>query len=121
MKLQVNEMNDGSPIVPNVAAHDSVTNLPFGASAEEELDAMITSLRAIDASSAPDILLSTCMAFQARCTELYVQLVRIEATHRKAKVFRVTQLQKLMDLLEFEFRGASRLIEVRRQEMELSK
>jgi len=117
MRLQV---NDGSHIVPNVPAHDAVSNLPFGATVEEEIDAMISSIKEFD-GSAPDILLSTCMAYQARCTELYIQLVRIEPRERKAKVFRVTQLQKVMDLLEFEFRGASRLIEVRRQEMELSK
>lgn len=117
MKLQVNE---GSHTVPTVPAHKPVSDLPFGASVEEEIDAMITSIKQFD-GSAPDILMSTCMAYQARCTELYIQLVRIEPMERKAKVFRVTQLQKVMDLIEFEFKGASRLIEVRRQEMELSK
>lgn len=114
-------MNDGSPIMPEVAAHDSVRDLPYGASVEDEIDAMIVALRELDPFAAPDIMLGSCMAFQARCTELYVQLVRIEGAHRRAKVFRVTQLQKLMELIEFEFRGASRLIEVRRQEVELSK
>ena len=81
---------------------------------------MVAALKNSD-PSAPDLIMSTSMALMARCTEIYLQLVRIEGTHRKARVFRTTQLQKVMDLIDFEFKGASRLIEVRRQEVELSK
>lgn len=97
-----------------------VAELAPDASLEEEMDAMVASLRLLDAA-APDMIMANCMALMARCTEIYLQLVRIEGFHRRARVFRTTQLQPVMDLIDFEFKGASRLIEVRRQEVELSK
>lgn len=118
-KLQVNNA-DGPHLVPDHPAHDVVTHLDSGASLEEEIMAMVTTLRELE-DAMPDVIMSTCMAFMARCTEIYLQLVRAEGSYRKAKVFRVTQLSKVMELIEFEFKGASRLIEVRRQDVELSR
>lgn len=114
------ELSDGPHIIPNV--HPRIMDLDNTSTLEDELDAMVATLSdLIDDSTTPDILLSTCMGFQARCTEIYLQLIRIEAQHRKAKQFRTAQLGKVMDLIEFTFRGASRLIELRRQEVELSR
>lgn len=93
---------------------------PAGGSLEEELDGMVHTIESLDPGE-PDVIMATCMALMARCTEIYLNLVRIEAENRRARVFRTTQLQKVMDLIDFQFRGASRLIEVRRQEVELSK
>lgn len=109
-----------SPVRAAGRADQLIAELAPDASLEEELDAMVEALKVLD-PTAPDLIMSTCMALMARCTELYLQLVRIEGTHRKARVFRTSQLQKVMDLIDFEFKGASRLIEVRRQEVELSK
>ena len=92
-----------------------------GLSWSEEIEAMVHTLQFIDYTNSPDVVLTACMSFMARCTEMWVQLLRVEATNRKAKSFRTMQLQKVMDLIEFEFRGASRLIEVRRQDVELSR
>lgn len=89
-------------------------------STQDEVEAMIHTIQsAVDET--PDVLMRTCMGLMARCTEIWVQLVRVEASDRKAKSFRTMQLQKVMDLIDFEFKGASRLIEVARQEVELSR
>lgn len=116
-KLQV---NDGPHLVSQHPALDAVASLESTASLEDEIMTMVTTLRELE-DAMPDVIMSTCMAFMARCTEIHLQLVRIEGSHRKAKTFRVTQLAKVMELIEFEFKGASRLIEVRRQDVELSR
>lgn len=116
-KLQV---NDGPHLVPNVTAHINITTLDATSTIEDELSAMVRTLVEMDGHT-PDVFMSTCMALMARCTELWLQLVRIEGRHRKAKAIRTMQLQRVMDLIDFESKSASRLIEVRRQEIELSK
>lgn len=90
------------------------------ATLETELDDMVRAIMACDPTR-PDEALTLGMALMGRCTEIYLTLVRIENDHRKAKAFRTMQLQKVMDLIEFYTRGASRLIEVRRQDVELSR
>lgn len=91
-----------------------------GDSLEDEIIAMVTTITNLDFSQA-DVVMTTCMGYMGRCTEIWLQLLRIEGPHRKAKTFRVMHLQKVMDLIEFEYKAASRLIEVRRQEVELSR
>lgn len=118
VNLRVTEPGGATHSIPNV--HPHILNLDNSSTLEDELDAMVATLIDLQTST-PDVLMSTCMAFQARCTEIYLQLVRIEAEHRKAKQFRTAQLQRVMELNEFTFRGASRLIEMRRQEVELSR
>lgn len=96
-------------------------NLSQGtATLESELDDMVAAIMSCDPER-PDAALTLAMGLMARCTEIYLTMVRIENDHRKAKVFRTMQLQKVMDLIEFYSRGASRLIEVRRQDVELSR
>jgi hypothetical protein len=99
---------------------DLLAELTADSTLEDELDAMVSSVKECD-PSAPDVIMSLCMALMARCTEIHLQLVRIEGTHRRARVFRADQLKPVMDLLDFEYKAASRLIEVRRQEVELSR
>jgi hypothetical protein len=89
-------------------------------SLEGEVENMVSTLSSISGEQ-PDVIIRTCMGYMGRCTEIWLQLLRIEGTQRRAKTFRVMQLQKAMDLIEFEFRGASRLIEVARQEVDLSR
>ncbi len=91
-----------------------------GDSLEDEIIAMVTTITNLEFTQA-DVVMTTCMGYMGRCTELWLQLLRIEGSHRKSKTLRVMHLQKLMDLIEFEYKAASRLIEVRRQEVELSK
>lgn len=87
---------------------------------EQEIEAMVHTISSLDFNQA-DVVMATCMGFMGRCTEMWLQLLKIEGSHRKAKTIRVMQLQKVMDLIEFEYKAASRLIEVRRQEIELSR
>lgn len=91
-----------------------------GASIYDEVEAMVSTIHSVAAES-PDQIVKVCMGLMARCTEIWIQLVRIESSDRRAKAFRTMQLQKVMDLIDFEFRAASRLVEVARQEVELSK
>lgn len=97
-----------------------ISNLTSHATLEDELDAIVDVMKSL-ASQPPDVMLSTCMALMARVTEIHLGLVRLEPSMRKAKALRTIQLQKVIDLIEFEFKAASRLVEVRRQEIELSK
>lgn len=115
-KLQV---NDEAAVLPH-PAQTAIAEIGSGVSLEDEVMAMVHAFGQLE-DAMPDVIMTTCMAFMARCTEIYLQLLHIEGTNRKAKTFRVTQLQKVMDLIEFQFKGASRLIEVRRQDVELSR
>lgn len=112
MKLQVSE----EPIL----APATVGEPPEFTSFEDEVMYMVSTIGNLNYEQ-PDIVMTTCMAFMARCTEMWLQLLHVEKLNRKAKTFRTMEVQKVMELIEFEFKGASRLIEVRRQEVELSK
>ncbi len=123
MKLQVKDSsNRGIPYdSPTTDDASPPSPEPFeGLSLEGEVEAMVHTLSELS-EGPPDMLMRACMAYMGRCTEIWLQLLRIEPTQRRAKTFRVMQLQKAMDLIEFEFKGASRLIEVARQEVELSR
>lgn len=69
----------------------------------------------------PDEVIRMCSAFMARCTEIHVQIVRVEGTSRHLKWVRTQQLVKVMELIEFTYRAASRIVEIRRQDTELSR
>jgi hypothetical protein len=117
MKLHVTDATDSS----FKAGKGAVTVNAFdGMNLYEEVEAMIHTIQSV-MDAQPDVIMTTCMALMARCTEIWIQLLHVEKTERKAKAFRTMQLQKIMDLIDFEFKGASRLIEVARQEVELSR
>lgn len=114
MKLQTKPAGHSSAVVPFSPDAFEGMNL------YDEVGAMVTTIQGLDYSQ-PDQVMVTCMAYMARCTEMWIQLIRVESSSRKAKAFRTQQLQKVMDLIEFEYKAASRLIEVARQEVELSR
>lgn len=91
---------------------------PFKGSLEDELDFMVGRLRDLISIGDPAEILMVCMSYMARCTELSLQLVRVEHENRKARYFRTSQLSRVMDLIDFEYRGASRMVELRRQELD---
>lgn len=97
-----------------------MADLPSSATYEDELDTMVEAVRQLEGTT-PDIVISTCMALMGRCTEMYIQLVRMENSYRRARFIRTQQVQKLMDLLDFQFKGASRLVEVARQELDTTR
>jgi hypothetical protein len=107
-------------MVLDLPAHRPLHDLGPAASVEAEIDAILATLSRMD-STMPDQVIITCMALMARATELAVALSRQEATNRRLKVVRISQLQPTIELIDFTFRGASRLVELRRQEIELSK
>ena len=114
--MVVLQAKDASITAPQL----SIAALPHVPNLEQELDVMVQAVQDLDASQ-PDIVIATCMALMARCTEIYLDLVRLEGEHRKAKFIRTMQLQKVMDLLDFQFKGASRLVEVARQELDTTR
>lgn len=69
----------------------------------------------------PDQVIQACTSFMARCTELHVQMVRVEGSSRHIRWVRTQQLTKVMELIEFTYKAASRLVEIRRQDVELSR
>lgn len=87
---------------------------------EQEIDEILDKIGEFDLD-VPDFVMRDCLAYMARCTELHMHLVRAEGRDRRAKFIRTMQLEKVMELLQNYFRGASRMIEVRRQEIELSR
>lgn len=86
----------------------------------QELEAIVDTLTSLDMGQVGPVL-EACMGFMGRCTEMHIELNYLELTDRKAKVLRTLTLRPVMDLIEFLFKGGSRLTEVYRQEMELSK
>jgi len=94
--------------------------LPDAPDLEEELDAMVSDLRGLT-MDAPDEVIMACAAFMGRCTELHIRIVRVEGGNRHLKYIRTQQLVPVMDLIEFMYRAASRVVEIRRQDVELAR
>jgi hypothetical protein len=114
------EHTDGPHLAPSEQATPAVLALPDAPDLQEELDAMISDLKNLDLDL-PDEVIRTCTSLMARCTERHVQLTRVEGSNRHYRGFRTQELVKVMELIEFTYRSASRLIEIRRQDVELSR
>lgn len=84
---------------------------------EAEIDEIVGSVRDFWQME-PDEVMRQISAYSARCTELTVLLHRAEAMHRQYKQIRTMQVTPLLAELERQFKLASRLIEVRRQDLE---
>ncbi len=69
----------------------------------------------------PDQVLRECAAYSARLTELAVLLHRVESTDRQYTRVRTQQVERWLGELQFQFKVASRLVEIMRQDIELSK
>lgn len=85
-----------------------------------EIDAMLDAIRDFWQAE-PDRVMRDCAAYSARATELEVHLHRIEAVDRTYKQVRTLQIQPLLEELDRQFRIASRLVELRRQDLEVLK
>lgn len=83
---------------------------------ELELDGILVLIRDFW-SLQPDQVMAQCAAYMARLTELEVLLHRVEARDRRYKQIRTMQVQKILGALEDQFKIASRLVEVRRQDL----
>lgn len=118
MKLEV--VSDGVYLAPSDRSIESSLALPAVPEIEAELDAMISDIRGLT-FDLPDEILRTCAGFQARCTQLYVNIIRVEGRERRLQFLRTQQLVKVMELIDFTYKAASRTVEIRRQEVELSR
>lgn len=88
------------------------------AEVEAELDQIIEAVRSFWAKD-PDQVLMEIMAYGARLSEMYVLLHRVETRDRQYQRVRTQQVETVLKELDRQQRVASRLIEVRRQDLEL--
>lgn len=103
--------------VPEVAALAAAGTLGSRDQIEGELDGILLVIRDFWRME-PDQVMGHCASMTARLTELEVLLHRVEVRDRHYKQIRTMQVQKIVDELERQFKIASRLVEVRRQDME---
>jgi cytosine/adenosine deaminase-related metal-dependent hydrolase len=108
-----------SDLIPDVAAKLAWGALVSKEAVEEEIDVMLTSVRGFWQME-PDQRMRLITAMSARCTELCVHLHRLEG-RREWRQVRTQQVERLLAELDRQFRIASREIEVRRQDIELTR
>jgi hypothetical protein len=95
----------------------SVSNLGTREELEAEIDQILSIIRGFWEKE-PDEVMREISAWSARASELAVHLHRVEGSLRYYKQIRTMQIQPILIELERQFKLASRLIEVRRQDME---
>lgn len=103
--------------VPEVAALAAHGELGGREQVEGELDAILVTIRDFWTQE-PDQVMAHIAAITSRLTELEVLLHRVEARDRRYKQIRTMQVQKILDECDRQFKIASRLVEVRRQDIE---
>ena len=99
-----------------VAALGPAGHLGSKAEVEKELDLIAAAIRVFHLKPA-DLVLREASAYTARLTEMAVLLHRIEGESRQWTRVRTQQVQRFIDELDRQWRTASRLIEVSRQDM----
>lgn len=88
---------------------------------ERELDGISTAIRSFHAKM-PEQVFEECSAYSARLSELYVLLHRMESSPFAKEFYRVRtqQVEIYRTELEFQFKLASRKVEVARHEIVLA-
>lgn len=86
----------------------------------EEIDAMLAAVRGMWMCE-PDVVMRDVAAYSARTTELEVHLHRVESKRREYKQIRTLQCGPLLEELDRQFKIASRLVEIRRQDLDLTR
>lgn len=107
-------------LVPDEVAQAAGSELGTRDQVQGELDVMLDVFRSLYERE-PDDVMRVCSALSARLTQLYVLLHRVEARDRQYKQVRTQQVVPMLDEVERQYRLASRIVEVRRQDMELLK
>jgi len=87
---------------------------------EKELDLIAAAIRSFSRKQ-PDQVLRECSGYSARLTEMAVLLHRVEGASRQYTRIRTQQVERFLAELDRQWKTASRLIEVQRQDMELMK
>lgn len=85
---------------------------------EKELDLIAAVIRTFHRKPA-DLVMRECSAYSARLTEMAVLLHRVEASNRQYTRIRTQQVERFLTELDRQFKTASRLIEVNRQDIAL--
>ncbi len=108
-----------SDLIPDVAAKLAWGALESKEAVENEIDVMLASVRGFWQME-PDQRMRLITAMSARCTELGIHLHRLEG-RREWRQVRTMQVERLLAELDRQFKIASREIEVRRQDIELTR
>lgn len=87
---------------------------------ERELDVIAAAVRMFYRKQ-PDQVMRECSGYSARLTELAMLLHRVEAGNRQYTRIRTQQVERFLTELDRQWKTASRLIEVMRQDVELSR
>ena len=87
---------------------------------QTEIELILETITSLDMANV-GMVIEACMGLMGRCTEIHIELSKLELRSRKAKVVKTVYLKPVIDLIEFIFKGGSRLTEVYRQELEMSK
>jgi hypothetical protein len=85
---------------------------------EKELDLIAAAIRTFYRKQ-PDMVMKECAGFSARLTEMAVLLHRVEGLDRQYTRIRTQQVERFLSELDRQFKTASRLIEVQRQDIAL--
>lgn len=106
-------------LVPEVVEEMAWGALVSREHVEAEIDMMLRAVRGFW-DMEPDQVMRMTSAMSARCTELGVHLHRLEGK-REWKQIRTMQTERLLTELDRQFKVASRMLEVRRQDIETSR
>lgn len=85
---------------------------------QEELDGIAAAIRQFHIKH-PDQVMRECSAYGARLTELAVLLHRMESSDRQYTRIRTQQVDRFLKEIESQFKIASRLVEIHRQDLEI--
>lgn len=107
-------------LVPDFAAVLSAGTLISREEVEAELDTCLRELRDCWQRE-PDQVLLAVSAISARLTELWVHLHRAESKQRQFKQMRTMQVTPMLTECDRQSRLHSRIIEIRRQDIELNR
>lgn len=114
-----NEVGYVDGLVPEVAADLAWGALVSKQKVEEEIDLMLRTVRSFWELE-PDQVARLIQAMSARCTEMCVHLHRLEG-RREWRQVRTMQVMRLLEEMDRQWKIASRLIELRRQDIEIAR
>lgn len=122
MKIEVTgdaEVGYVDHLVPAQIAAELGHSLKSRAHVEAEIDLMLDRVRDFW-SLEPDARMKLITAMSARCTQMCIHLHRLESG-REWRQIRTQQVERLLAELDRQFKIASREIEVRRQDLDLTR
>ena len=114
----IGQTNTCAPRSPSMHPAQLRTGLGTREEIQAELDGIAAAMRGFYAK-APDQVLRECSAYSARLAELYVLLHRVEGLDRQYTRLRTQQVEIYRDEMREQWKTASRLIEVQRQDLML--